>query len=417
MFKQFFKNSNGNVALIFSIMAVPLLMGVGVAIDSSRVTSAHKKLQDAADVAALGAALKYKAEGAKEMRKEGKALLESNHNSPEGLTVTKIKTKKTAANTVKIESEATLEPMFMQIFGYPKMGIAVTSEASLGSAIGMEIAIAFDATSSMKMDTRWNDAMSAMNLTLQDMKELTGKSEFYVSLVPFQDRVNIGKMNGSWLDNRPPGWNGCAEPREESSHGFEWSVDNDNPKIDTFTASIPGVTGGLSNPACPNVAIVGPTKNPNKIIQAAKKLDSGGTGRFDVGLAWAWRVLSPQWQGYWGVSNYPSGKAKPRKKKLIFISDGNTIAYQYEMSKEETWGWNQGSKVGFDHIVDLCRRIKTDGVEIYMLQIDGNPKSVPYFQNCASSPSHYYEVSDATGISVVFDDILTDLVSELRIVR
>ena len=44
---------SGNFAMMFTLMSVPLLIGVGMAIDVSRLQSFESKLQDAVDAAAI----------------------------------------------------------------------------------------------------------------------------------------------------------------------------------------------------------------------------------------------------------------------------------------------------------------------------------------------------------------------------
>ncbi len=56
MFKRFLKDNRGNVALTTAIMALPLLMGTGIAIDYSLLSRAESALQEAADSAALASA-------------------------------------------------------------------------------------------------------------------------------------------------------------------------------------------------------------------------------------------------------------------------------------------------------------------------------------------------------------------------
>jgi len=153
------------------------------------------------------------------------------------------------------------------------------------------------------------------------------------------------------------------------------------------------------------------------IVQATKAMTHGGTGRFDSGMVWAWRLLSPKWKGEWGVPNYPADHSDDRKKKLIFVSDGNSEAYSYEMSQESTWGFNKGSMVAFEHLVELCSNIKNDGIEIYMLKIDGNTNADTYFEQCASSPSHFYRVREASDITLAFADIVDELYADLRLVK
>lgn len=108
---------------------------------------------------------------------------------------------------------------------------------------------------------------------------------------------------------------------------------------------------------------------------------------------------------------------KKINKKLIFVSDGKTLAYDYEMSQTSGWGYNTGSVAAFEHMVEMCRRIKEDDIEIYMVQPNGNPHATSYFQECATSPDHYYAVPNGSDVTIAFEDILSDLTAELRLLR
>ena len=68
-------------------------------------------------------------------------------------------------------------------------------------------------------------------------------------------------------------------------------------------------------------------------------------------------------------------------------------------------------------MVDLCTRIKAEDIEIYMLKIEGNDNADSYFQQCASTPDHYYSISEPEHIPIVFTDILNGLEAELRLAR
>jgi len=101
----------------------------------------------------------------------------------------------------------------------------------------------------------------------------------------------------------------------------------------------------------------------------------------------------------------------------VFVSDWNSNAYRDDMSQEQTWETHQGSKTAFLHLVEVCRRIKDSGIEIYMMKVDGNPHAVSSFKECASSAEHNYSVSEASDITLAFSDILNEYHSEIRIVN
>ena len=219
----------------------------------------------------------------------------------------------------------------------------------------------------------------------------------------------------------PAGWTGCITAREKYTGGFQWALDDTNPTTEPFPFLEPGrfFPPPLDSIlyGCPEVAIAGPTSNVNIITDAMDRMTANGTGRLDAGMAWAWRLLSPNWRGSWGITNYPTSTTDEAQKKIIFVSDGNTEIYTFEMDQTRTWGHNEGSETGFEHMVDLCTRIKNEGIEIYMLKVDGNDRAIPYFQQCASTGDHYYNVSEPEHIPLVFTDILNGLEAELRLSR
>lgn len=430
MSRKYIEDTSGNVAMMFALVAVPLLICIGVAVDMSRISNYQTKLKDVADNTALTASLAYRTGGEKAMSEVGKEMFNSYAESIANLEYSTPVIKKTEENTVTVSAQGSFEPMFPQLFGYPKLDFSVLSEASLGSLQGMEITIAFDSTNSMSFDSRWDNAMTAMKSTLDNIQSLSGKDNFYISLVPFSDRVNIGQSNKKWTQRKTPdGWDGCVEPRVENVGAFKYMPDDTPVSKGRFTASIPGEFFKYSTwykVNCPVVEITGPTNDVDKIIAATNSLKPGGTGRFDTGLAWAWRTLSPEWRGRWGVTNYPAhnkqGNGKKdhknlRKKKILYVTDGNSHASFLEMDNESSWGHDQGSVANFESFVELCRNVKDSEIEIYMLNIKGNPHAMPYLEECASSPSHYYLVDDASEIKIAFADIERALSDELRLLR
>ena len=56
MLKRFLKDTSANVALMTGGALVPMLIGVGVAVDASELYRAKQSFQAAVDAAALGAA-------------------------------------------------------------------------------------------------------------------------------------------------------------------------------------------------------------------------------------------------------------------------------------------------------------------------------------------------------------------------
>lgn len=420
IFKKFLDNQSGNIGVIFALIVVPLIIAVGVAVDISRIGSFKTKMQDTADAAALEAALAYMLDGKRAMNESGRVSFTTHADTIANLNYTNPKIRATKRNSVTVSSKGSFTPMFPQIFGYPKLDFNVLSEASLVEPEGLEITIAFDNTSSMDFGSRWQTSITTIRNTLEEMKSFSGRGNFYLTLVPFADTVNIGRSNTRWTNGpTPQGWLGCVEPRKEPLG----VPDDETSRSESFEPAIPNAKFQFEDfrVGCPVVEITGPTNSVDQVIDATSQMRPGGTGRFDVGMAWAWRTLSPKWRGEWRVHNYPSTnrsnvRSENRKKKIIFVTDGNSDASSGD-NNERSWEHNQGSEGHFEQFVELCNSVKAEGIEIYMVNIKGNPHAVDYFKQCATSQNHYYFVDDISDLGLPINDIRQELQSELRIVR
>ena len=425
---------SGNFAMMFTLMSVPLLIGVGMAIDVSRLQSFESKLQDAVDAAAIYGAvipdgLNEDDDGLgdedtndnSEFIAQVKAHFLSQLNVPD-VELTYFNAIPTEEGSVNVTARANIPAQFAQIGPFPRMSAHVSSDAIADAGADLELVVAFDTTNSMGFDNSWTAAMGTLNNVLTELDQYTGSDNFFVSLVPFSDRVNIGTSRDSWLLTTPPvGWNGCVEPREEDNGTVSWALDTDAPAgADRFNASIPGVTGGLAArgggfPFCPNVPITGPTNDVSVITDAANSFARSGTGRFDVGMAWAWRMLSNNWRTEFPALPNSISLANERRKVAIFVTDGNTNAYDHELSANNSWGNNEGSVEGFENLEAVCEGMKADDIEIFMVRINGNTHADSYMQNCAATERHYYEVSSNAELELALVEVLKVVKANVRL--
>jgi len=259
--------------------------------------------------------------------------------------------------------------------------------------------------------------MATVQGTLNDLEAYTGEDNVYISVVPFQDRVNIGTDRDDWLAAAAPAdWNGCVEPRENAVPGFDFMLDDIRPAMAAFDPN-DAVTSGWGNTKCPGFSIAGPSSDIPSLLEETTTYSVSGTGRFDVGLAWGWRLLSPDWNGLWEESNYPAPDIKKRKKYLILMTDAKSSAYEREFSQQQDWEYNEASVDAFEHIVALCEDIKEDDIELFVIQFNGNDNADPYFQSCVSSPSHYVKTAAIVDVAYPFEHILSEFSNEVRLVQ
>ncbi|MEL6662260.1 MAG: hypothetical protein AAFR33_04580, partial [Pseudomonadota bacterium] len=166
-----------------------------------------------------------------------------------------------------------------------------------------------------------------------------------------------------------------------------------------FDASIPGVTGGLSDwgtswPRCPD-PYTGPTSNLTELSNAVNSAQASGTGRFDLALAWGWRLVSEEWQGEFGPTGFP-GAAGDSDKMITIVTDSHTVAWDWEAggsggSRPGGYAHNTVPDFGFEQIEALCERIKDDDVEIAVLLTNSYERAKTPWENCASA-NLFFEV-------------------------
>jgi len=114
-----------------------------------------------------------------------------------------------------------------------------------------------------------------------------------------------------------------------------------------------------------------------------------GNTNIPIGLAWGWHTLSP---------TLPFTEAAPYgtanlTKFLILLTDGDNTDNRWS---DSTFTINQRTTMA-------CNNIKAAGIKIYAIRvINGNASLL---QSCASSPTMYYDVQDATQLSGVFNAI------------
>ncbi len=417
--KKFISDVRGNTAIIFALTAIPITIAVGGAVEFKQASDHRTELQRATDAAVLAAGAQPD-KSLSELQVIADSFFASDISTSAQFQVTNTQLQMTG-ETLTYSADANVNLSLLSLIGMNNVAISASSEA-MPRLNASELVIVMDTTGSMSFGSSWSDAKDVINETVQTLSNLQSTNdEFLVTLLPISDRVNVGTDKSSWLSvAAPASWNGCMAPREEPSAEFPYGLTDKSPSQLGFSPSAIGYDDVYDNanaswvdhgsngnphddnlPICP-MGITGPTNDPLEIQTALDALTPQGTGRFDEAMAWAWRLVSPNWVGQWDEINYPR-PYNQRRKIVVFISDGLTEAYRHEVGGDgdgvsppnTIYGWNQGSKWGFEHLVGVCEQMKEAGVEIHMVKVNGNSNAKPFFEDCASSPDHFYEVEDA----------------------
>ena len=453
MFKAFYRNTDGGVAVIFSVSIVAVLCCVGAAVDYSRLNTTKVELNAAIDAAALA--------GAKFATTDIKAALAAAEEAFKGNYRNFAARKSFSAELIKASPsdsfrvKATVEvPMSItRLMGYNTMPVGSSADVVVGSDVDLQIALALDTTGSMKgaRMTALKDASSKMVNTVYD--RLQRANQVKMAVVPFARYVNVGmsNRNASWMsvqddysvtkqvcttkkpvtrtyncrqvtstsynDGVPttktstvcdyeygPGVTTCGP----STSNYKWNgcAGSRNSPLDTQDGSYTTRIPGILNVSCPG-AIVPLTAARSTVLAAINALNANDETYIPGGLIWGWRTLSP------GVPfDEPTNPKVTTSRYLVLMTDGvNTVSPSYPSHG----GKNQ--TVADKISADLCRNIKATGITIFTIAFEVTDVGVKkLLEDCASAPTNFFDATNAAQLNSSFTTIADQMVT-LRLTK
>ncbi len=169
--------------------------------------------------------------------------------------------------------------------------------------------------------------------------------------------------------------------------------------------------------------IVELTSDQERMRRAIDAMDTGGYTHIPLGLAWGWRVLSPEEPFSQGVEYEDT----TTQKALVLLSDGaNTFPETYT-----GYGYRDGGRLASseragirrlnEKVTEICEKVKAKSIRLYMILFQENDRETQQiFQDCASvsddGESLYYYAPDGASLREAFGSIGADLTS-IRISR
>lgn len=408
--RKFLQNDSGATAIMFGLSIIPVFGLAGAALDFSRASSARQSLQNAVDSVALQAVIDQSNGKRNDFRRSFDGVYTSNI-AVDGLTLE----GQWVGDRFQVTARGAVRTTISAIVA-PTIPVAVTATAARSTPARRpnEFVFAFDTTASMAINGCFNCAVETLTGSLETLRRNSQPGSFSAAFIPFSDRVNVGTAKSAWLGTQVAGWNGCMEPREEMVGGNRHALTDRSPRDLSFKPSAKGHliselgprnAGGL--PVCPSQVAVAPTSDLNAFESAIRSMRPQGTGRYDEALAWAWRMTSPTWRGQWGNASLPAAYGEG-DKTLVILTDGFTEAYRYEVGGEAggVFGYNRGSRQGFEAFASLCSTIRAKGIKIHVIFTQtGNDRFESYGRDCAGSPENFHKVGDASGLQSIFKDI------------
>jgi Flp pilus assembly protein TadG len=422
MLARFLSNTRGGVAPLMAVVAVPLLVGVGMAVDYTRANAARAAFQVSLDATALMLSKNAANEDSTALQTQATNTFNALYKHPEvnNITVTPTYTAD-AGSKLTLQGTAAINTNFLGVIGVSQIGIGATSVSTWGNT-RLRVALVLDNTGSMSSSGKMAALKTASHNLLNQLKDAAYKPEdVYVSIVPFSKDVNFGSdnYNQNWL--RWDLWdavNGsCSDSRYHKqsscvSHGKVWTpaphntwngcVTDRDQNFDTTNAA--PVSGATLYPAeqydsC-SASLMQLTNDWTALNAKIDAMTPVGNTNQAIGLQVGWQTLT--------ATPFTVPPVDPDYKYqtvIILLTDG--------LNTEDRW---YDSQTSIDNRQKkTCDNVKAAGITLYTVQVNtGGDATSTMLKNCASDPGKFFLLTTAGQIVATFGQIGTSL-SRLRL--
>jgi Flp pilus assembly protein TadG len=447
---------DGNVALMFALMFIPLVAAAGIAIDMYRANEARLALSQAADAAVLAAArAKLMNPSLTDAAAEtiAKKMFNAHATKIGDLTVSDFDFVYDAgAETYRVNSKADLETTLLKMTGRKTMALDILSEAKAGAPRALEVVLVLDNTGSMN-GQKMTDLKAAAGDLIDEIMA-GADNETKVGVVPFARHVNLGmsRAGEAWLQIDANGvWNenvctvdaaaatasGCSEVASTcywdgapyscmlwqcpsgdppqtcsiTSHVTSWYGcvgSRDHPlnieDRDYASDPVPGVNNA-GGPDCPT-EVTPMTTSKSTVQNAINAMTVGGDTYIAGGLFWGQALISHE-EPFAEGKSYEDLQAEGGVKAIVLMTDGENTASpddgeaHYDDDTAEANGYTE----------EMCDEIKSENVRLYTIAFDVTDASVTtLMRDCATDPDYFYDAGDADALADAFDAVGKSLV-------
>lgn len=471
---KFRSDTSGAIAPIFAGLISFLVLVTGTALEMGRWAIARNELQASLDAAVLAGAAKLQlnqADKAGAIETAKKAFKANRSKQRFGADIVENITFSVEGSSLYAKGDADIVTVLGKIVGVNSLALLGTSGATGESATGsvatitnskFELSLMLDITGSMcDSAPDLNDAPCTKGAKLDAMKLAASnlvstmlatdelKTRVRVALVPFSDGVRLPSLPRLAAAGLAPAvqtfsesykscdWNGrncvtkynyyyyhptdCVSERTATKDAiYTDQAPGPGNYVTTFmrrgksaTDSTPlefGCTLGTSSVIMPL------TSNKDSLLTTISGLSAKGGTAGQLGTAWAWYTLSPNWKDVWAGSSddpaaYPPVNDKTLRKIAILMTDGD---YNNEFSvggyRTGSWAFSKiaGSVTNGSSSAqaqELCSGMKKQNIEVYTVGYEVSTAAEAFLKTCATDGAHAFKADSAAELQAVFKSI------------
>ncbi len=424
LFRRFATNRDAGVAPMLALAALPLFGFVGAAVDFSRAASTRTAMQAALDASALMLSKDASSMTAGDLTQKAQTYFTTLFTRPEALNVqvtTNMTQPQAGSYLIQMTGSASVNTLFSRLLGQSVINLSAKSEVSWGIK-KLNLALVLDNTGSMAQNQKMTNLKTAAHnllTTLQNAAKTPG--DIKVAIVPFATDVNVGTGNVSaywvdwtdweaangkcsstsytskstceshskvWTPSAHSNWNGCVYDRDQN---------NDVTNTPTVAGAPATLFRAHQAANCPT-SMMPLSYDWTALNSKIDAMTPTGNTNVTIGLDMGFQLLSP-------VEPFNAPQPAPDLDKVIVIlTDG--------MNTQNRWSSTESTIDA--RTQKVCDNIKAANIKLYTVRVlDGD---VTLLQGCATKPSMYYDVQQASQLNAVFTSIAQNL-ANLRIAQ
>ncbi|MGP9820230.1 VWA domain-containing protein [Salinarimonas sp. NSM] len=440
---------SGNVAIAFALVMVPLFGLVGAAVDYTRARNAADRIQLALDNAALAAVRDPDATTKESLVAFARQQLQAVLGPDASLVIAELDGDK-VDETVWLRARVQVATTFMRVVNVDDVSVSRYSEASYGRK-SIDIALVMDNTGSMGSRSKMTELKRALcgdasctnaNPTsgfMHIMREAaSGPNRIRVGLVPFdisvrvpqsvQDTVRTARPLTSRVTVPPRGSGYCtvpggpidvervswlrfaaadADPRTGCSSwgratpatwdGCVWDRDHIPDDLDVTDADVdvddPRTLFPAVNCANTRLARMAPladvwTQNAS-IVSSIREMEPSGNTNVTIGAAWGTAMLTER-EPFVEAGTIAGDEVE---RFMILLTDGDNTQSKFSRNRNDMDARTRAA----------CDSAKQAGIVVVTVRVINGNRDL--LRRCATSSDLYYEVSQASDLKRVFDEI------------
>lgn len=420
------RDERGTVAIIFALSCVVLLIVIGIAVDVARYYNVSTRMQAALDGASLAAAKLLPDRDMTDADVKSRALSYFSAATatfgvkPASIVAPTVIIDRTAPS-VEVQGSLEIPTLFGRFAGQASLTTISQKAKVVYDITTVELSMVLDITGSMGTNGKLADLKFAAGDVIDTLFDgaLTD-TNVKIALAPYSASVNAGEFAND-VTTLPkatscykPCWS-CTRVCTDTTGSLTDTCVLERQGGEAFTdaapsgsARLPNVTGLPYVPArytCPASSVfpLSDRTHRDDLKAAIQDYSAGGTTAGQIGTAWGWYLLSPNWASVFPAESAPQPYGKKNvHKAMIVMTDG-------EFNASYTGGGDETAQA-YTYFDNLCAAAKASGIAIYTVGFDLNvPEALAHLESCASSPTHFYDAKTGAQLKNAFKDIANKL--------